>query len=668
MPISNFKSSTSGVVKVTGGGLTAGSAPLFQTTTPLLSGVTYESGVLDLAVSGYSQVQTEVVSDTDGTLQFIFYADAAGTDIIRQLTVPYLAAEGYRLFAAPAFSPYVEYKFVNSASPQGDFFFTTKGLNTALSPQLLAADAFISPAMIATLGRSVIVGKDPGDGYQNVSVAEDGSLEVSLAQPTTAFGEVRTSQPHPIVQIDAVYGIQDNVETFTDASPGTGTVSTSNGLFQCKTGVGVGGYGVIRTRRAVRYRPGQGSIFRWTASFSTPTALSLQAAGAFNTTNGFFVGHDGANNFGVMHRTGGRHEVRTLTISGAAGGAENVQLTLNGVLYSIPVTAGTTVDNANEITDWLNANQGVWEAYQNDSTVKLFGLDAANLNGTYTVSSATLTGSIARDGAGAANTETWVYQGSFSVDQLNGSGPSGMTIDPTKGNVFECDMQYLGFGDVLMKIENPATGRFFTFHKFSFANTRTIPTLLNPTLKVGWVSASLGSTTNLTVGGGSAMGGTDGFLHPSRRPKSFATQRTGVGGTRTSIFAIRCRSTYRGVVQLSEVLPKIAYVSPAGTKACQVEVLLNPTFAGDNDWTYIDENDSIVEYDTAGTTLSATGDTLASFIVAGGTTGTLSFKDLAEDSLNPVHLERGDVLCITGLIVGGGGSAVDASLTWLEES
>lgn len=479
---------------------------------------------------------------------------------------------------------------------------------------------------------------------------------------------MRSTQVSPVVQIDAIYGIQDNVETFVDTTPGTGTVSSSNSNFLCTTGTGVGGYGVIRSRRAVRYRPGQGLVTRWTAGFDTPVASSLQASGPFNSTNGFFVGYNGTS-FGVMHRTGGRHEIRTLTVSAAATGAETFNLTLNSVLYAIPVTSGTTVDNANEVATWLNANQSVWEAYQNDSTVVLFGKAAASLSGTYTVTSTgTSAGSVAQDGAGVANTETWTTQANFSRDNLDGTGPSGMTIDKTKGNVFECDIQYLGYGNVEMKVENPMTGRFFTFHEFQFANARTEVTMLNPTLKVGWIAASLGSTTDLTVFGGSALGAIDGKLHPLRRPRSHSYQRASVGATLTSVFSVRVRPTYRGLVQLSEVLPKITYVSPGGTKACEIQLLLNPTFTSNNNWTYIDETDSIVEYDETGTTFSDNGAVLASFVVAGGDTAQLNFKDLAEEGIAPVHLERGDVLCIAAKIVGGSGNNVTASLTWLEES
>ena len=648
----------------------------FSTTAPLANGATYTSVLVDLTAVGVSQVQTEVLADQDGTMTFTFYADTGGTDVIRTLTVPYSAADGYRQFGAPTFGASVRYAFSNdSGVNQTDFFFSTKVLSGAVSPQVLALNAFVSPAMLATVNRSVLTAQNPAGAYGNANRDEAGNLQVALSRPLTGFGELRSVSPQPIAQIDAVYGIMDNVEAFVDASPGTGSTTTSGGNFICQTGVGVGGYGVIRTRRAVRYRPGQGSIFRWTAIFdaTNKVASSLQAAGPFNSTSGFFVGYNGTA-FGVMHRTGGYHETQTLTLTAAATGAETATLTLNSVAYAIPVTNGTLEHNAFEIAAWLNANQTVWDAWQNDDTVVLFAAGVGSLAGTYTLANDgggdTIAGTVARDVAGVANTETWYTPDATWEDQLDGSGPSGMTIDQEKGNVFELDLQYLGYGDVEFKVENPNTGRFFTFYRFAFANALTTPTLTNPTLKVGWVAASLGSTTNLTVKGASALGGVEGVLHPMRRPRSFDSQRASVGGTLTSVFAIRVRSVFRGLAQLSEVLPRIAFVSPAGTKPCIVKLLLNPTFdagASEPDWQYADENDSIVETDIAGTTFTATGTELAAFTVGGGTSQSLNFVDLAEEGINPVHLERGDVLCIAASISGGAGSDVAASLTWLED-
>jgi hypothetical protein len=143
----------------------------FKTTTLLASGATFDSGVLD--AGGRTQVQTEINASHDGTIDIEFCSDAAGTDIIRSLSIPYTAADGYQFFAAPAFGNYIRYQFTNNAGvTQTDFYYTTKFLTTGLSPQLLTTTAFIAEAMVAHLGRNIIVGQNVGGTYKNVSVVE----------------------------------------------------------------------------------------------------------------------------------------------------------------------------------------------------------------------------------------------------------------------------------------------------------------------------------------------------------------------------------------------------------------------------------------------------------------------------------------------------------------
>lgn len=141
----------------------------YQTTANLGGGATYDSGILDLR--GWTQVDTRIMADQDGTINIRWYSDAAGTDQVRLLTIPYAASSGFQLFSAPAFTPFNRYEFTNGATPQGDFFYETKLLHTSLSPQILGLTAFIAGGMVAQLNRSILVGTDSAGAYNNVSVA-----------------------------------------------------------------------------------------------------------------------------------------------------------------------------------------------------------------------------------------------------------------------------------------------------------------------------------------------------------------------------------------------------------------------------------------------------------------------------------------------------------------
>src|SRR6056300_1728137 len=75
------------------------------------------------------------------------------------------------------------------------------------------------------------------------------------ATSKSAFGEAIAIPITPVLQLDGLYGLDPRqFETFTATG---GAATTTNTLMQCSTGTSIGGYGVIRSARAVRYRPGQ---------------------------------------------------------------------------------------------------------------------------------------------------------------------------------------------------------------------------------------------------------------------------------------------------------------------------------------------------------------------------------------------------------------------------
>jgi hypothetical protein len=145
----------------------------FQTTVNLASGSTFNTDVID--AQGYTQVQTHIVCDNDGTLGFKFCStsNCSGTTVgqngvERYLSVPYLASTGFQLYSAPAFTPYVQYSFTNGGTgTTTQLFFETKLLTKSLSGQLLGVNSFISPSMVGNLVRSVATGKQPDGDFVN---------------------------------------------------------------------------------------------------------------------------------------------------------------------------------------------------------------------------------------------------------------------------------------------------------------------------------------------------------------------------------------------------------------------------------------------------------------------------------------------------------------------
>jgi hypothetical protein len=360
-------------------------------------------------------------------------------------------------------------------------------------------------------------------------------------QYRSAFGDVITDSLTPVAQMSAVYGLTEDVDTFTATG---GTVDTTDGMFECKTGTSIGGYGVIRSHRSIVYREGQGLMGRFTAIFDgNAVANSLQGAGLFNLTDTCCFGYRGTN-FGIIFDTYGNPEIRTLTITTSGNGT--LTLTLDGTAYNIPITTGTVQRNATEIEQWLNANQTVWNAEQDNDKVILQARDTSSRNGTYSVSGAGLAGTFSQQTAGNAKTESTVAQTSWD------NNPSW--FDPDTPNVYMIKISYLGFGPIKFFIMNSTTGEFELVHTIKFIGTATKPSLSKRSLKIGWFAASLGSTTALTVKGASAGVFIEGISKTIGENHSVAGTNASVGSDFVSIASIRPKLTFNNEVMLGRIV------------------------------------------------------------------------------------------------------------------
>jgi hypothetical protein len=174
----------------------------FRTSALLNDGVSYVSNVLDIMEA--TQIDTRVVADQDGTMTFDFLAEDK-TTVLRTLTVPYVAADGFQLYSAPAFTPYVRYTFLNDSgvNQSGPFYFETKILTTALSPQVLRLDGNLFDSMVASVDRSVLAGKElGGTSYENLNITgftNNAGTQYSLtvvegARPSLVKGRTRFSK------------------------------------------------------------------------------------------------------------------------------------------------------------------------------------------------------------------------------------------------------------------------------------------------------------------------------------------------------------------------------------------------------------------------------------------------------------------------------------------
>jgi len=485
---------------------------------------------------------------------------------------------------------------------------------------------------------------------KSVVVSVDGKWIELMSGKASAFGDSISVELNPVVSVSAVYGVRDNLEQFSATG---GSITTTNSEFVLQTGTSVGGYGVLWSKRPMVYIPGVGAECRVTGRFTAPVANSLQAVGMFSAVNGMFFGYNGTS-FGVMHRHDGDFEIRRLTINTASTAAATATVTLNGTAYTASVTNASAAINAQEIAAGLRAGAAgaLWSIQSVGSAVVFMFKGDGPKSGTYSlsVSSGALAGTFTQDTAGVTKTEDWTAQDDWNVDKC-------AWLDTTKGNIFKLEYAYLGYGPLKFSVFDPATRDFVLAHVVDWTNANTQPNFNNPSMRVGWVSASLGSTTNLTVAGASGMLALQG-RGGAWRPFGHSGVKSGIT-TETALISLQSRYYFNNRSNAGLTHIKSISVSTDSTKGGIFRVYKNATIGGNPLWNYEQQSESVMLVDSAGTTVSGVP-ALATYVVGPNGSSTINLEEL------DIDLVAGDKFTITAERVSGSAAEMTASVTWGE--
>ena len=465
-----------------------------------------------------------------------------------------------------------------------------------------------------------------------------------------AFDDLITAELTPIAQLVADYSLEVCQAITEEFNGGTASIVDNN--FDCSTGSNTQGLASIETKRYARYRAGQGVTALFTALFSSPQPNSKLLAGLLATENGLAVGYIGET-FGFIRYYGGVQEAQKLTVTTPAGGAETATVTVDGTGYSVNLTSGTTAHNSIEIATQLSSAVPGYTFAANNSFVFALANTAAAA-GAFAFSSSSAVAAWTQLNSGVAVTTSIV-----PIAEWNGEDTSW--IDPTKGNVFKISYPYLGYGDTLLYVKSPATGRFALAHRLHYTNLNTTTSMLSPTLRGGWYAENYGNTTPVWIRGGSCGIFIEGkAIHTGPR-RGFVTEQLAVGTTLTNVLAIRSRSIFAGKTNRIELLPLILSASTSGSKGAFFEVFFNPTFATEPNFTFIDEATSIAEVATDA--VGVTG--VAIFGVVAGQLQPSILTLNEEDS--ELTIAPGDTICIAARVPSGAAADMYASLTWQED-
>ena len=423
---------------------------------------------------------------------------------------------------------------------------------------------------------------------------EYGNIINESACSKSAFGENIAIQLTPKIQSDAVYGLNPReFETFISSSSGIAT--SGNSRFIVGAGTDANSFGVIRSTNFLRYRPGQGALCRFTAAYSSNPVGFTQRVGLFNQEQAIQIGYASTNGkFGVLRANGGKAHIQGFVFSALADG--DVTVTLNGTVFTaVTLNSGTIAGNIALLVQGLVSQPAFIARYlvEYDQTRIMFlARGLAPQNGTFNATSTTtITFTNTAIQTGVPQTERWTFQEDFNLDKLDGTGYSGVTLDPSKLNVYQINFRWLGAGEVRYAIENPTNGDIMFFHKEHYANRYQFPHLDNPSLKIGYVAANLGSPTSgvVTCTGGSFLGAVEGIVERTRLPYSATATRTDSMNNPGSLYhlvSVKNKLVYQNKVNTRDLIISrlTGSVNTTGGPAI-IYLYFNPTLTNYLRWT-----------------------------------------------------------------------------------
>jgi hypothetical protein len=478
----------------------------------------------------------------------------------------------------------------------------------------------------------------------------------SQSGPTkySSFGEPISVPIEPIIQLDALYGLDPR--EFETLSASTGSYESTGTLFKTHTGTGAFGYAVIRSNRILRYRPGQGAMLRFTAGFDNPQANVTLRAGFFTQEQSVMVGYDGTR-FGVLRQSGGKAQIVKLTVS--AGGTGNTTITLNGVSTNVAIASADTTVVAKTIA---NTSFAGWVVEQVDNTVSFLATSLGTKSGTYSLTG-TGTGTFATIQAGAADVTNWTYQEDFNIDKLDGTGTSGVTIDPSKLNIYQINFRWLGAGEIRYAIENPLNGDMIFFHHEHYSNRNTDVHINNPSFRIGYVAANLtGNTiTDAHTYGASMMAAVEGATKETAFPTGIISDaKTALGsGTYHSVISLKNSTVYQNRINLRAVILKKMSISVTSNAPTRYYLVLKGTKSTGYTWNKIANFSAVIQDISAGSFTFANEHPMAAFTLPSNGSAIMDLEDLK------ITIPPG--MWIDLMVVGAQQiNDVIASLTWIE--
>lgn len=213
---------------------------------------------------------------------------------------------------------------------------------------------------------------------------------------------------------------------------------------------------------------------------------------------------------------------------------------------------------------------------------------------------------------GSVDNTRYVAQANWNGDRLNGTGPSGVTLDLTKTQILWFDFEWLGVGNV--RCGFVINGQFIVCHTFQNANIGTSVYMQTAILPLRFEitntdATASASTLQMICSSVQSEGGYE------QTSQSFTARRTdngvsianNTGLTFTPLVSIRVNSSYYGAIIIPQNI--LFHPTAAGSTGYEIVLVRNATLTGAT-WAGTALAGNQVDVDLAATAMTATGDNI----------------------------------------------------------
>jgi hypothetical protein len=548
--------------------------PECSTTTPLLGGATFTGAIVDIL--NYSiitvSVFSNVASATNG-LKIEQSMDGVNWDWDDVYTIP---ANTGKTFSVQPSAQYFRVRYVNGASAQSSFRLTVVlKKNNSLPTSHRIQDSIIEDDD-AQLVKAVLTGKSPSGSFTNFQATTQGNFKVSLEE------------------------LENNISVNNNKQLKITPYSS--------TGIELG---TLSNPSTVAFPATQYDMFGKFMVASPTKLFEASACCPLDTTRYWDTAVVGSGT--VTHNTTTKQYCLNLT---TASGDKAVLQTRRQIQYNkgnaqevLVIYKPASITNRRERWGYFDENNGVF----------------FELTGT--------TGKVViRTSTGGSPSDTLSFSQAQWDDPLNGSGPSGKTINWTKQTVFKIEFGWLSSRGVRFSID--VGGTFVAVKTWLISNMMDAPFMASANLPIRFEAENLALTTAGTScttcsavmsSGASQQEGKVRVVTSGLSSLSLTT-------TPTIYLGVRLNSSYLN----SAIKPLTTTLfTLTGTGVVYYQLIYNPTITGGS-WTSQGVYDTIAAGVTTFSGGSVLADGYADLAVKSGTRNQ-SIMDLLSD----VYVGRG---------------------------